>query len=47
MQNDIMFFNFSLQIKSSLNNFKHNQIVFRHKAFVSSANVNCLISEKV
>jgi len=45
MQNDILFFNFILQIK--VNNFEHNRIVSRHKAFVSSTNVNCLISEEV
>jgi len=29
------------------NNFEHNRIVSRHKAFVSSINENCLIFEKV
>jgi len=28
-------------------NFEHNRIVSRHKASVSSTNVNCLVSEEV
>jgi len=41
----LCFLIFSLQLKE--NNFEHNNIVSRHKAFVSSTNVNCLISEEV
>jgi len=39
------FYIFSLELKAYI--FKHNRIVSRHKAFVSSTNVNCLISEEV
>jgi len=45
MQNDFMFLIFSLELK--VNNFEHNRIVSRYKAFVSSTNVYCLISEEV
>jgi len=38
---------FSLSYKWKENNFEHNRIVSGHKAFVSSTNVNCLISKEV